>query len=88
MGDEIAGRPPAAAVLRHLAATRGPDDPLGSLAHTVISGDAGLRAAAAYSWHGEGLLTAFAAALDERDRMTGEQRAAYDRAAERLGVTG
>jgi len=88
MGDESTGRPLAAAVLRHLAATRGPDDPLGSLARTVISGEAGLREAAAYSWHSEGLLTALEAALRERGRMTGEQLAAYERAADGLEVTG
>jgi hypothetical protein len=87
MRTEIADQPLAGAVLRHLAATRGPDDPLGSLARAVVSGEVGLREAAAYSWHGEGLLTAFQAAMDERARMPAEQRDAYDRAAQRLGVT-
>lgn len=88
MRSEITDQPLAGALLRHLAATRGRDDPLGSLAHAVVSGEAGLRHAAAHSWHSEGLLVAFQAALDERARMPAEQRAGYDRAAERLGVTG
>lgn len=88
MRTDIAGQPLAGALLRHLAATRGPDDPLGSLARAVVTGEAGLREAAAHSWHAEGLLTSFQAAMDERARMPGEQLDAYDRAARRLEVTG
>lgn len=84
MRTEIADQALAGALLRHLAATRGRDDPLGSLARAVVSGEAGLREAAAHSWHAEGLLTAFQAALDERARMPAERRDAYDR----FGVTG
>jgi hypothetical protein len=73
--------PLAAGVLRHLAATRGPADPLGSLARSVLSGQASLREAVTWSWHGEAMATEFAGALRERDRMTAAERAAYDRQA-------
>ncbi len=37
--DDITREPLARAVLSKLARTRGPNDPLGSLAHTVLSGE-------------------------------------------------
>ena len=76
--------PLANGLLRHLATTRGPGDPLGSLARSVLSGQADLRQAATWSWHGEGLASSFAAALRERDRMPAEERDAYDRQAAAL----
>jgi hypothetical protein len=76
--------PLAAGVLRHLAAARGPDDPLGSLARTVLSGEAGLREAVTCSWHSEAMAAAFAAAQRERDRMTAAERATYDEQAAAL----
>jgi hypothetical protein len=79
-----ADEPLAQALLRHLAATRGPGDPLGSLARSVLSGQADLRQAVTWSWHGEGLMSAFALALRERDRMSPDQRAAYDQQAATL----
>jgi len=75
------GDPLARSVLQHLAATRGPDDPLASLARRVLSGRAGLREAVTWSWHGEALAAAFEAALREQDRMTPAERAAYERQA-------
>jgi hypothetical protein len=71
--------PLASALLRHLAATRGPDDGVGSVARTVLSGQANLREAVTWSWHSEALARAYTEALRERDRMTAEERAAYDR---------
>ena len=76
--------PLARALLRHLATTRGAADPLGSLSRTVLSGRAGLREAVTWSWHGEALMSAYAAALRERERMPAAERAAYDRQASRI----
>jgi hypothetical protein len=73
--------PLADGLLNHLATTRGPADPLGSLARTVLSGRANLRQAVTLSWHGEALMSAFAAAQRERDRMSPSERAAYDQQA-------
>jgi hypothetical protein len=73
--------PLADGLLNHLATTRGPADPLGSLARTVLSGRANLRQAVTWSWHGEALMSAFAAAQRERDRMSPSERAAYDQQA-------
>jgi hypothetical protein len=67
-----------------MAATRSKDDPMGSLARTVLSGEAALRTAAANPWHSDGLATSLANAQAERDRMTPDQRLAYERDAERL----
>jgi hypothetical protein len=84
MTGDITEQPLARAVLRHLARTRGADDPMGSLARTVLTGDASLRTAASNPWHGQGLATAMQKAIDEQNRMTPEQRAAYERAAQQL----
>jgi len=84
MSGDIAEEPLARSVLRHLAATRGADDPLGSLARTVIGGEATLRDAAANSWHSQGLATSLEAALEERDRMSSERLAEFEHAAQRL----
>jgi hypothetical protein len=73
--------PLAQGLLNHLATTRGPADPLGSLSRTVLSGQADLRQAVTFSWHGEALMSAYAAALRERERMSPSERAAYDRQA-------
>jgi hypothetical protein len=77
--------PLAAGLLNHLATTRGPQDPLASMARTVLSGQANLRQAVTWSWHGEALMSAYAAALRERERMSPAERAAYDRQAAALG---
>jgi hypothetical protein len=84
MNGDIAEDPLARSVLSHLAKTRGKDDPLGSLARTVISGEATLRTAANNSWHSHGLAAAAQAAQDEQNRMTSEERAGYEQAARRL----
>jgi hypothetical protein len=76
--------PLAEALLRHLATTRGPADPLGSLSRTVLSGQANLREAVTWSWHGEALMSAYAAALRERERMSAAERAAYEQQAFRI----
>jgi hypothetical protein len=80
--------PLAHALLAHLAATRGPADPLGSLARTVLSGRADLRRAVTWSWHGEALMSAFAAAQRERDRMSLSDRAAHDQQAAAIRTGG
>jgi hypothetical protein len=84
MNGDIAEDPLARSVLRHLAKTRGKDDPLGSFARTVINGEATLRTAANNSWHSHGLAAAAQSAQDEQNRMTPEERAGYERAARRL----
>jgi hypothetical protein len=84
MNGDIAEDPVARALLRHMAGTRGKDDPIGSLARTVLTGEATLRTAAALPWHSDGLATSLAAATEERNRMSPEQRLAYERDAERL----
>jgi hypothetical protein len=76
--------PLADSLLNHFATTRGAADPLGSLARTVLSGQAGLRQAVTWSWHGEAMMSAFAAAMRERDRMSPAERAAYDEQAATL----
>jgi hypothetical protein len=76
--------PLARGLLNHLATTRGPDDPLGSLSRSVLSGQADLRQAVTWSWHGEALMSAFTAALRERERMSPSERAAYDQQAAAL----
>jgi hypothetical protein len=80
MDGDIAEQQLARAVLRHLAASRDANDPLGSFARTVISGEASLRTAANFSWHSEAL----AAAAVEAREMTAEQRAEFEREAEKL----
>jgi hypothetical protein len=74
----------ANSLLNHLATTRGEADPLGSLARAVLSGQADLRQAVTWSWHGEAMMSAFAAAMRERDRMSPAERAAYDQQAATL----
>lgn len=84
MDDDITRQPLAQALLRHLAATRGRNDALGSFARTVISGEASLRAAADFPWHSEALAAAATTAQDEQHRMPAEQRGRYERDAENL----
>lgn len=84
MNGDIAEQPLAKALLRHLAKTRGADDPLGSFARTVISGEAGLRAAADVPWHSEALAQAADKAHREQQEMTPQQRAAHEQQAELL----
>lgn len=84
MNGDLTEQPMARAVLRHLAATRGRDDPMGSLARTVLSGEASLRTAASDPWHGQGLASAMQKAVEEQNSMSPEQRAEYERAAQRL----
>lgn len=74
----------ALGLLNHLATTRGAADPLGSLSRSVLSGQANMRQAVTWSWHGEALMSAFAAAQRERERMTPAERAAYDRQADEI----
>lgn len=88
MNGDIAEQPLARAVLRHLAETRGKDDPMGSLARTVLTGEASLRTAASNPWHGQGLATAMQKAINEQNHMTPEQRAEYERVAQRLRPAG
>jgi hypothetical protein len=84
MGGDITEQPLAHALLRHLAGTRGEEDPMGSLARTVLSGEATLRKAADDPQHGQGLAAAFHKAMDELNSMSGEQRAEYERAGARI----
>jgi hypothetical protein len=84
MNGDIAEEPLARAVLRHLATTRGANDPLGSFARTVVNGEATLRGAANFSLHSQALAAAADEAQREQRRMTPEQRAAFQREADRL----
>lgn len=84
MNGDIAEDPLARAILRHMAATRGKDDPIGSLARTVLNGETTLQAAALDTWHSQGLATAFQKAQEEQEHLSPEQRAAYERDAARL----
>ncbi|WP_320069032.1 hypothetical protein [Micromonospora sp. RTGN7] len=84
MTDDITREPLARAVLTALARTRGPNDALGSLARTVLSGEADLRAAATHSWHGAALDTAFTEALTKQDALTPDQRTEIQRHAQLL----
>jgi hypothetical protein len=88
MTDEIHQQPLARAVLTALARSRGGDDPLGSMARTVLRGEADLRTAAAFSWHGRALDDAFTASLNERDALTREERAEWERQAQHLREAG
>ncbi|MBQ0896520.1 hypothetical protein KBX37_26085 [Micromonospora sp. U56] len=88
MTDDITREPLARAVLTTLARTRGPNDPLGSLARTVLGGDMDLRTAASVSWHGTALHASFTEALDHRDALSADQRAEFERQAQRLREAG
>lgn len=84
MTGDITQQPLARAVLRHMAAARGSDDPLGSFSRAVLNGVASLQAAAKHGWYADGLAKALRTAQDEQNRMTLEQRHEYQQAAERL----
>lgn len=88
MTDEIHRQPLARAVLTTLARSRGGDDPLGSLARTVLNGEADLRTAVSFSWHGRALDDAFAASLREREAVSQEERAEWERQAQQLRDAG
>ncbi|WP_328383680.1 hypothetical protein OHQ88_14195 [Micromonospora zamorensis] len=88
MTDEIHRQPLARAVLTTLAKSRAGNDPLGSLARTVLSGEADLRAAAMFSWHGQALDDAFTASLNERDALTRDERIEWERQAQQLREAG
>ncbi|MFC8850699.1 MULTISPECIES: hypothetical protein [unclassified Micromonospora] len=88
MTDEIHREPLARAVLTTLARSRSGDDPLGSLARTVLSGEADLRTAVGYSWHGRALGDAFTASLNERNALTRDERAEWERQAQQLRGAG
>lgn len=84
MTEDITGEQIARAVLAALACSRHRDDPLGSLARTVLDGELDLRTAAANSWHGQALGDAFAAATARRDSLPASEREEYDRQAQEL----
>ncbi|MGC4750582.1 hypothetical protein ACLQ28_33710 [Micromonospora sp. DT201] len=88
MIDEIHRQPLARAVLTTLAKSRAGNDPLGSLARTVLSGEADLRTAATFSWHGQALDDAFTASLNERDALTRDERIEWERQAQQLREAG
>ncbi|MEN3612416.1 hypothetical protein AAH979_23045 [Plantactinospora sp. ZYX-F-223] len=79
--DELAQQPLARAVLAKLAATRNAEDPVGSFARAVLNGDAGMRAAAAHSWHGQTLGPAFDQALKTLRELPADERDAIERQA-------
>jgi hypothetical protein len=84
MNGDIAEEPLAKAVLKHLAKHRPADDPMGSFARTVITGEADLRTAANFGWHSDALAAAADAAQRARQQMPPEQRAVIEEQAARL----
>ncbi|MGN9811373.1 hypothetical protein ACTMSW_18670 [Micromonospora sp. BQ11] len=88
MTDEIHRQPLARAVLTTLARNRGSDDPLGSLARTVLRGEADLRTAVGFSWHGRALDDAFTASLTERESLSQDERAEWEQQAQQLREAG
>ncbi|MET8364129.1 hypothetical protein ABZU53_11225 [Micromonospora sp. NPDC005194] len=84
MTDDVGRDPLARAVFAELARSRGPNDPLGSLARTVLDGAADLQTAAAVSWHGAALDAAFAEALTHRDGLSVDQLAEFEQQALQL----
>jgi len=84
MKHAIENDPLVRSLLRHVAASQREDDPMSSLARSVLSRETTLRAAASDPYHGEGLASAFEAALRERANLTAEQHAEYERQAEQL----
>ena len=87
MTDDITREPLARALLTTLARSRGANDPLGSLARTVLTGDMDLRTAASVSWHADALHASFGEAMTQRDALSPEQRAEYERQAHQLRDT-
>jgi hypothetical protein len=81
--DDVSQQPLARAVLAKLAETRR-QDALGSLARTVLGGQASLRSAAAHPWHGQALAPAFDEALEAQRRLSPQQRDDIERKARRL----
>lgn len=88
MTEDITQQPLARAVLATLAKTRGGDDPLGSLARTVLGGEADLRTATTFSWHGRALGDALGESLARRDDLTPAERAEFERQAGQLRDAG
>jgi hypothetical protein len=86
--DDIGQHPLARAVLAKLAATHSHNEPLGSLARTVLNGEANLRTAVAHPWHGQALGSAMASALDARRSLSPKERNDIERAAQRLKDAG
>jgi hypothetical protein len=80
----LEGDPLARAVLAKLAETHGKDTPLGSFARTVLSGDATLREAANYPWHGEALGQAYTEAAMTHDALSPEAQSDIELAARTL----
>jgi hypothetical protein len=83
MSDQLLAR----AVLRALAIRHDATESLGSLARTVLAGEASLRGAASHSWHGEALGKAFASAIDAQARMSPSDRTKINDAGRRLQAT-
>lgn len=88
MTDEVHRQALARAVLTTVARRRGNDDPLGSLAGTVLRRQADLRTALGVSWHGQALEDAFTTSLAERDAMSADERAEWQQQAQRLRDAG
>jgi hypothetical protein len=86
--DDIGQHPLARAVLAKLAATNRHDEPLGSLARTVLNGEVDLRTAVAHPWHGQALDSAMTSALDARRNLSSQERDDIERAAQRLRDAG
>jgi len=84
MTNDITQEPLARALFTTLARSRSANDPLGSLARTVLNGDMGLRAAASVSWHSNALHASFAKSMTRHDALSPGQRAEYERQAHRL----
>ncbi|WP_436530079.1 hypothetical protein [Actinoplanes sp. HUAS TT8] len=85
MSSSTLHQPLAQALLHHLADSRpGKDDPVGSFARTVLNGEASLRAAASFSWHGNGLAEAASKAEEERRGLPSDERRSFESDALRI----
>lgn len=71
----------ARALFQHLSEKHDKNDPLGSLARTVLNGEANLYEAAQFSWHADGLAKAIATSLEGLEKISAEQCAAFNREA-------
>jgi len=84
MADDIVQQPLTRAVLTTLARTRGGDDPIGSLARVILTGQADLRTAVAHSWHGQALDSACSESLARKRELSADEQAELEQQTQRL----
>lgn len=84
MSDDIVQQPLARAVLTTLARTRDGDDPIGSLAHVILTGQADLRTTASHSWHGQALDSAWSESLARQRELSADEQTELEQQTQRL----